>query len=764
MPFATTHPLRLLAALAALTAPSSGGASPGPGGEGSVRGELVVWRRVDVSFSGPVASETDPWNPFRDYRLDVTFTHAASGRSYVVPGFFAADGDAADSGASAGRVWRAHFAPDESGLWTYRASFLTGRDVAVGAAGGLPFAFDGARGDFEVAPAGAAGAELPSSDLRARGALRHVGERYLVFVGTGERYLKHGTNSPENFLAYAGFDGTWDTGGLPTPGLTDGLHRYAGHAAQDFDPADPTDAAHTWAGGKGAGILGAVNYLASQGIDSIYALTYTIDGGDGGDTWPWIASAPGVPTGDERLRFDVSKLAQWERVFRHMNARGVAPHLALQEFENGPALGTGGLSLERRLYYREMVARFAHLPALTWTIGEESADTPADQLAFASHLRALDPYDHPIGLHCLTGQPAKSFDETSFFEPLYGHPSYELFETQTTFALANPEAVVETTNSAAAGKPAVLYATESWPPIEVDSTGSVWAAILTTYGNLLGGGGGVERFQGSDTVSEPFVGDLQCEDFSLFSKTFEVGRFAGEFFRERVRFWDMAPANELLSGVPAEVEEHVHCLAKPGVAYALFLISTELPVALDLGPRGEEYALTWFRVHGGTYHAGGVLQGGGPRLVGPAPTTPGAMWALLVENVHVRYTDEGASPAADGRIPAISPVGAASAPNPAFAITVGNVARATDVLLVLDLARSGPMPVPGGGALVASGPTSAQLLATADANGVAAFALPIPEGVSGPAGGVTSLFAQAVALDTAGQPNGVSELLELELH
>jgi len=40
-------------------------------------------------------------------------------------------------------------------------------------------------------------------------------------------------------------------------------------------------------------------------VNSVSFLTYNVDGGDGRDTWMWTAP-------DERWRFDVSKLEQWE--------------------------------------------------------------------------------------------------------------------------------------------------------------------------------------------------------------------------------------------------------------------------------------------------------------------------------------------------------------------------------------------------------------------------------------------------------------------
>ena len=94
-----------------------------------IEGERKQWHDVRLTFAGPKTSETADPNPFRDYRLNVTFTKGA--KTYVVPGYFAADGNAAESGATEGDKWRVHFTPDEVGSWSYRVSFRTGKDVAI---------------------------------------------------------------------------------------------------------------------------------------------------------------------------------------------------------------------------------------------------------------------------------------------------------------------------------------------------------------------------------------------------------------------------------------------------------------------------------------------------------------------------------------------------------------------------------------------------------------------------------------------------------
>jgi hypothetical protein len=69
-------------------------------------------------------------NPFTNYLLNVTYTHNATGKTYLVPGYFAADGNAANSGASSGNIWLCHFAPDEVGQWNWAVSLFTGTNVS----------------------------------------------------------------------------------------------------------------------------------------------------------------------------------------------------------------------------------------------------------------------------------------------------------------------------------------------------------------------------------------------------------------------------------------------------------------------------------------------------------------------------------------------------------------------------------------------------------------------------------------------------------
>lgn len=98
---------------------------------------------------------------------------------------------------------------------------------------------------------------------------------------------------------------------------------------------------------------------------------------------------PNVDPSD-RLRFDVSKLAQWEVVFEHGTKKGMYLHFKTQERENDHLLDQGDLGNERKLYYRELIARFGHNLALNWNIGEENTNTVEQQKQFADWFKLLD--------------------------------------------------------------------------------------------------------------------------------------------------------------------------------------------------------------------------------------------------------------------------------------------------------------------------------------------------------------------------------------
>jgi len=280
----------------------------------SIEGELKKWHKVTLSFMGEPLSENHAENPFLNYRLNVTFKNGKT--TYVIPGFYAADGKASETSAERGGVWQVRFRPDVIGEWTYEVSFRKGKAIAVSddASYGDAVQFDGANGHFTIEDSDKLG-----RDFRGKGRLSYTDKGYLQFQETKDYYLKGGADSPENFLGYFEFD------------ETPGSHKFEPHA-KDWKTGDPT-----WKDGKGKNIIGALNYLSSKEMNVVYFLTMNVQG-DGKDVWPWNDI-------NERYRFDCSKLDQWEVVFDHMDKLGLMLHIVTQETENELLLDIGQLGV-----------------------------------------------------------------------------------------------------------------------------------------------------------------------------------------------------------------------------------------------------------------------------------------------------------------------------------------------------------------------------------------------------------------------------------
>lgn len=572
-----------------------------------IDGERKLWHRLTLTYEGPSTSEDAPLNPFLSYRLMVTFTHARTGKTYWAPGFFAADGRAAETSAASGNKWRVYFTPDEEGEWEARASFRQGDQIAISLdpEAGRAAAFDGQTVRFVIGPTDKTG-----RDLRRHGLLRYVGRHHLQYAGSGEYYLKAGADSPENFLAYHEFDGTFDADAdsASYKGKGKFLHTFAPHVS-DWRTGDPV-----WQGGKGKGIIGALNYLASKSVNSVYFVTYNIDGGDGRDTWMW--TSPEV-----RDRFDVSKLDQWEIVFSHMDRLGMTLHVVQQETENDRALGgSPGLNPVRKLYLREMIARFAHHPAIIWNLGEENNTPDEDRRAIARWIRLLDPYRHPITVHTHIGRAL------DFYRGLLGDPFFEATSIQGWMRQAHREAVELRRLSQQAGRRWAIFHDEQAPashgvlPDSEDPEHDE-PRIEVLWGNLMGGGSGVEWYFGA---AFPHM-DINCEDFRSREKLWEQTRLAIEFFRTQVPFWEMEPNDTLSIGAPG-----VRVLAKGDQLYVVHLPAGGEPM-LRLG--AGAYQVRWFNPRlGGPLQEGSLhtVAGPGYRRIGRPPRDWGRDWVALV--------------------------------------------------------------------------------------------------------------------------------------
>jgi hypothetical protein len=585
-----------------------------------IQGDLKKWHTVHMLFNGPQCSETDfrP-NPFLDYRLEVSFTNG--GKSYKVPGFFAADGISAETSAISGNQWQVNFVPDEAGTWNYRVSFRSGKNISISdlADEGKMLAPDGLSGSFQVAEV-----DKNAPGFLSKGRIVYTGERYLKFSGSGEYFLKNGADSPENFLAYVDFDQTYRFGnkainreGEANP--KESCHKYETHI-RDWKAGDPS-----WQSGKGKGIIGALNYLASQGVNSQYMLTMNIQG-DGKDVWPYADH-------DERYRFDCSKLAQWDVVFSHMDKLGMMMHFVLQETENECLLDGGHTSVQRKVYLRELVARFGHHLGVTWNLGEENgpADwTPVgqtDQMRkdMANYLKSANPYPNFVAVHTHSDNEHQDLvlNPLIGFESLDG-PSMQIGNTEN----INKRTAHFIKESAKSKKPWVVMFDELGPahkgvmPDEFDALHDT-VRHHALWGSLMAGAAGAEWYFGYRYPHN----DLMCEDFRSRELWWKQTKIAHDFFLNNLPLAEMKSANELVNSTNA------YCLAKPGVVYIVYLPQAE---AAQIALTEEKYTIKWFNPHtGGKLQDGSIktLTGGGKVSLGMPPVIDGKDWVAVVRKL-----------------------------------------------------------------------------------------------------------------------------------
>ena len=565
-----------------------------------IQGEFKRFHRVSVLVTcsiedcGEVDILSNP-NPFTDYRLLVTFREGSSENELTIPGFYAGDGRAAYSEADSGNVWKVHFSPPEAGEWTYEISFESGEDIVLHREAGTPLPPDGETGDISILDTDKTG-----RDFRSKGFLRYANAHYYYFSGTNTPFLKNGAGSPENLLYYHEFVNTYqyDTT-VPIP-----AHEFPIHIS-DFNEGDPL-----WGPDqdKGKGMMGALNYLASLDVNSFYFIvnnTAIDTRGQGTAIWPWI-----TPGTENRDRFSVAKLDQWEVVFSHMDSLGISMNVITQDRINQWDLDDGELGRIRKLYYRELIARFGHHLGVVWNIGEENSATTDQIKAYSNFISEWDAYDHPIVSQANGALDAHHW----YYLPLLGFEQFDGASLQV--GLVDFDSLDVRSDQPGKIHGAVL----KW--IEASSEiGRPWVVMLDEighwsdgivpdgdprdptnrrarregfWGTIMAGGAGSDWYYGSD----PFeYNDLWSEDFTLRSDFFRrTGDGVRMILDNEIPYWEMENMNDRTS------LENTWVFGKEGEIYMVYSPFQE-PFALNL-PEGE-YNIQWYDAFDG-----GALQVG----------------------------------------------------------------------------------------------------------------------------------------------------------
>ena len=580
------------------------------------------WHTVELSFKGPLTSETASDNPFLNYRLVVFFRNGE--KQYKLRGFYAADGNASETGANNGAIWKVRFTPDMLGEWSYSAVLQQGEKIALeddlGIGAELPI--DNSEGSFMVIAS-----DKAEPDFRSHGRL-HVSKGYYKFQDSEKYWIKGGTNSPENLLAYVDFDDTYRIQASSKDGeasTTAEIHSYKSHR-DDWEEGDPS-----WKNGKGKALIGAMNYLASKGMNSSYFLTMNILG-DGKDVWPYISP-------EKITRFDVSKLEQWEIVFRHMQSKGILLHMVLQETENETMLDKGDTGPMRQLYLNELIARFAHHPALIWNLGEENGPAPWTPVGqndrqrkdMTMYLKETDPFKHPVLLHTHSYDPLRS----GFLDSIVGYPYLDGLSLQQDKREKVPEVINHwKTKASEAG--------HEWL-ITMDEIGMWFDGALTDiedpnhdslrqyalWGTLMSGGAGVEWYFGAKHPHN----DLTSEDWRQRNRLWEITKNATDFFENYLPYWEMKANHKLVNRSDA------YCFSKTSAIYAIYL-PTVNNNTLDLKEVEGDFSIKWYDpVSGGELQTGSVetISGKGVRKIGspPANGNPSQKdWVCLIKLIN----------------------------------------------------------------------------------------------------------------------------------
>ncbi|MEM6699726.1 MAG: DUF5060 domain-containing protein, partial [Bacteroidota bacterium] len=543
-----------------------------------ISGELKKWHKVTLTFDGPESNEQAEDNPFLNYRLNVTFTNGE--KSYKVPGYFAADGKAGETSATSGNKWRVHFAPDATGTWSYEVSFRKGKNIAVEEsekAGKSAIFMDGEKGTFNIAKTDKTG-----RDFRAKGRLQYVGEHYLKFAETGEYFLKAGADAPENFLSYADFDGDFKT-----DGHKDNLVKTWEAHIKDWKTGDPS-----WQNGKGKGIIGAINYLASKGMNVFSFLTCNIKGDDQ-NVFPYTA----YETLD---RIDISKMDQWETVFQHGQKLGMFLHFKTLEVENQGLHDEGEVGIQRKLYYRTLIAHFGHHLALNWNLCEENGkwhnnnptpeqETP-QRIAMTEYFYNNDPYRHHVVIH--NGVP---------FTDLLGDRSkltgVSVQTGRTDFGSVHRAISRWRRLSADSGKPWVVC---------IDEPGDAQHSLLpdaedpehnnarknALWGALMAGGAGIEWYFGYKHAHS----DLSCQDWRSRDLMWDQNRYALQFFQEnKIPFWEMFPDDDFTNN------PNDYVFYKPGEVYLFYLKNGGEIGRINLRDTAGEFVASWYNPRTGKF-------------------------------------------------------------------------------------------------------------------------------------------------------------------
>jgi hypothetical protein len=278
---------------------------------------------------------------------------------------------------------------------------------------------------------------------------------------------------------------------------------------------------------------------------------------------------------------------------------GMYLHFKMLETENDRKMDGGELGVERKVYTRELIARYAHHLALNWNMGEETTLQTQQIRDWSRYIRAIDPYGHHIVIHTYPGQYERVYG------PLLGEDTLTGLSIQTSRPdFSHVHGVVKewVRRSAEVGKPWVVACDEpgdaqhALVPDDEDPTRDN-ARKNALWGNIMAGGAGVEWYFG---YQHPHS-DLTCQDWRTRDKMWDQCRYALEFFKKHeIPFWEMKCEDELTENT----DDYVLC--KPGEVYLVYL---KHGGKVELNVTAGNFTYGWFNPRTGDGLAGLLRTG-----------------------------------------------------------------------------------------------------------------------------------------------------------
>ncbi|MEO0971485.1 MAG: hypothetical protein AAFX85_00205, partial [Pseudomonadota bacterium] len=401
-------------------------------------------------------------------------------------------------------------------------------------------------------------------------------------------------------------------------GINDGfLHEYAPHVP-DFRAGDP-EFSNADTGVNSEGIIGALNYLASAKVNSIYFLPMNL-GGDGQETYPFVGPENAA---FDKTHYDVRKLFQWNLVLNHAQEQAIAAHFVLAETEspNENWLDGGALGTERKLYYRELIARFAYLLAGKWNLSEENDYSVSELREFADYLRALDWSGKLITVHT---KPNNFRD----YDQIVGEDRFDATSIQYDPDRAGDHVEAWRQNSANVSRPWVVDMDENNPAGSGLNDGNAVDLRKRVLYDVYFSGGQIEWYFGYHDL--PLGGDMRTEDFRTRAEMYAYMAIAREFMEQHLPFWEMAPADALLSD-EANAFGGGEVFAKVGEVYAVYLPDASPAGVLDLSDAPGSYVRRWVNPENGNVEGEPLtLVGGASASLGVPPSRANEDWVAWI--------------------------------------------------------------------------------------------------------------------------------------